>query len=177
MADLSPFLAAYERGRVAWSLPRAVVVAVVGLLAFASGAPLAAALLLALVLVAATAFAGWRSRPGLHGAFAGVAVAVVPLVIGPLAAGQCLCSGGLCFSWCGVLCGVAAGVVGVAAGLAFARVRPGMRVDFAAAAIVCGAIGMLLCPVTGVGSAVGAVVGAVAGLGPVLVLARKKALA
>ncbi|MDP2345837.1 MAG: hypothetical protein Q8O67_33160 [Deltaproteobacteria bacterium] len=174
--DFAPFLAAYERGRLAWALPRALVVAAFALLAFQVGAPASASLLLGVVLTAAATFAGWRSRAGLQGAFAGVVVAVIPLVMGPLLHGRCLCTGGLCFSWCGLACGAAAGVVGVVAGLALSRLRS-HRVDFAAAAIVCGALGMLLCPVTGVGSGVGAVVGAVVGVGPVVVFTRKKALA
>jgi hypothetical protein len=164
---LRPFLAAYERGRLAWALPRAVVVAVFGLLAWRAGAPASGALLLGVVLTAAATFAGWRSRAGLQGAFAGVVVAVIPLVMGPLVAGECMCAGGLCLSWCGLVCGASAAVVGVGAGLAFSRLRS-HHVDFAAAAVVCGAIGILLCPVIGVGSAVGAVVGAVVGMGPVV---------
>ena len=179
MSDrLAPFLAAYERGRLSWSLPRAVVVAVFSVLAIRAGAPVIGAVLLGAVLVAATAFAGFRSRAGMQGAFVGVGVAIVPLVVAPLVAGDCLCAGGLCLSWCGVACGAAAVVVGVVGGLVFSRLQR-HRADFAAAAVVCSAAGMLLCPVTGVGSAAGAVVGAVVGLGPALVLGftRKKALA
>ena len=168
---LAPFLSAYERGRLAWSLPRALAVVPFAPLACHAGAPATAALSLGLVLVAATAFAGWRSGAGMQGALAGVVVAMVPLLIGPLVSARYLCGGGLCFSWCGLGCAAAAAAVGVVAGLAFSRLRR-HRLDFAAAALVCGTVGMLLCPVTGVGSAVGAVVGVVAGFGPLLAVAR-----
>lgn len=167
---------AVEFGRVRWAVARAVVVAVTGVFAYNAGAGACDACVLAVVLVAAAVFAGWRSRAGLYGAVVGAAIASVPLVVGPLMAGQCMCAGGLCLSWCGVGCALCSGVVGAVGGLAFARLRA-HRFDFAAAAVVCAAIGVLVCPVSGVGSVVGALVGVVAGFGPVVALAPRKALA
>lgn len=168
---------AVEVGRVKYAVVRAIVVAVVGVFAYRAGASACDAGIVAAVLVAAAAFAGWRSRAGLYGALVGAAVAAVPLAVGPLMTGHCTCAGGLCFSWCGVGCACASAAVGVVGGLAFSRQRA-HRFDFAAAAVVCAALGVLLCPVSGVGSVVGAAVGLVVGFGPVAVFAApRKALA
>ncbi len=170
--DFSAFARAVERGRLLWSLPRAAVAAAAAVPAVVAGASWWQAAVLGVVLFAAATFAGWRSRAGLLGALAGVAVAAVPLVMGPLMAGRCHCAGGLCLSWCAVGCGLCAVAVGVAAGWAFSRIDAApaaWRVDFAAAAVVCSAVGLLLCPISGLGSVTGALVGAVVGFSPAVV--------
>lgn len=178
-AVLAAIGTAYERGRLRWALPRGVVAGLVAVPALIAGAPAGRALLLAVVVVAAAIFAGWRSRGGLLGSFFGAAMASVPLVMGVVVGDACACTGSVCLSLCGVACASCSVVVGGGAGYTFGRLHHG-HVDFVAAAIVAAGAGFTLCPASGMGSIVGAVVGAAVALPSAAILGRasqQKALA
>ena len=179
MADaLTAVTAAYEQGRLRWAIPRGLLAGLVAVPALLTGSAPTRALLLAIVVVVAAIFAGWRSRGGLLGSFFGAALSSVPLVMGSLVGDACACTGTVCISLCGVACASLSVVVGASAGIVFSRLRYG-RVDFAAATIVAAVAGMCLCPASGMGSVVGALLGVAVSLpsGFVVGRAMQKALA
>ncbi len=157
-ATFTAALSAYEGGRLRWAAPRGVLAGLVAVPALVAGSSPSRALILAVVVIAAAIFAGWRSRGGLLGSFFGAALASVPLVMGPLVGEACACTGSICLSLCGVACASLSVVVGAAAGVTVSRLRYG-RFDFLAAAVVAAGAGMTLCPASGMGSVVGALVG------------------
>jgi len=172
MADaFAAVTAAYERGRLRWAVPRGLLAGLVAVPALLTGAPPSRALLLAVVVVVAAVFAGWRSRGGLLGSFFGATMSSVPLVMGTIVGDACACTGGMCFSLCGVACASLSVVVGASAGLVFSRLRYG-RFDFAAATVVAAGAGMFLCPASGMGSVVGALVGVAVSLPSGFVVGR-----
>lgn len=173
---------AYERGRLRWALPRAILAGLAAVPSVLVGGNGLRTALMAAALVAISALAGWRSRGGLLGALAGATVAAVPVVMSSLVGGGHACTGGLCLSWCGVACAGGAAAVGIVSGAVFSTLPVG-RVDFVVAAIAAAVVGTLVCPVVGVGSIVGAVAGVVVAAPPAafawgaLREAQRKALA
>jgi hypothetical protein len=173
---------AYERGRLAWAAPRALVAGLAALPSLLTGGDGLRSGLMALGLMAIAMVSGWRSRGGLLGALLGAAVAAVPVVMSRVVGDGHACAGGLCLSLCGVACAGGAAAVGVVGGAAFSGLRAG-RIDFVVAAIAATAVGTLVCPVVGVGSVVGAIAGVVVAAPPAVVAwgawreAQRKALA
>jgi hypothetical protein len=173
---------AYERGRLAWATPRALLAGLFALPALLAGGDGLRGALMAAGLVAIAMASGWRSRGGLLGALAGAAVAAVPVVMSRVVGDGHACSGGICLSLCGVACAGGAAAIGVVGGAAFSGLRTG-RVDFVVAAVAATVVGTLACPVVGVGSVVGALAGVVVAAPPAalawgaLQKARRKALA
>lgn len=163
--------AAYERGRFRWAVPRGLLAGLVAVPALLTGAPPMRAVSLAVVVVVAAVFAGWRSRGGLLGSFFGATMSSVPLVMGSLVGDACACTGTVCFSLCGAACASLGVVVGASAGVVFSRLRYG-HVDFLAATVVAVAAGMCLCPASGVGSVVGALLGVAVSLPSGFVVGR-----
>lgn len=170
--------AAYERGRLSWALPRALVAGVAAVPSVLAGGTGVRTVLMAAALVVVSALAGWRSRGGLLGALAGATIAAVPVVMSSLVGGGHACAGGLCLSWCGVACAGGAAAVGIVAGAWFSTLTVG-RGDFVVAAVAAAVVGTLVCPVAGVGSIVGAVAGVVVAAPPAAFAwgALRKALA
>ena len=181
MSDHAAFaavVAAYERGRWQWALPRGALAAAVAAPSVVVGAAVERTALMALVVAAIAVVAGWRSRGGLLGAWCGAAVAAVPVIVGSVIGDACTCAGGLCFSLCGIGCAAGSALVGSLGGVAFAGLAHG-RSDFVAAAVAAGVVGTVACPVVGVGSVVGALVGVAVALPPAFLASRvvRKALA
>ena len=178
----SAVVGAYERGRLSWAAPRALVAGLAAVPSVLIGGSGWRSALMVLALIGIAAASGWRSRGGLFGALAGAAVAAVPVVMSRLVGDGHACAGGLCLSLCGVACAGGAAAVGVAAGAAFSGLRHG-RSDFVVAAIAATVVGTLACPIVGVGSVVGAVAGIVVAAPPAVVAwgawreSQRKALA
>lgn len=171
-------VSAYERGRLSWALPRALLAAAAALPSLLVGGDGVRSALMGLSLLAIALVSGWRSRGGLWGALSGAAVAAVPVVMSRLVGGEHACVGGLCFSWCGIACAVGSASIGLWAGAVFAGLRTG-RLEFVVAAVAAAVVGTLVCPIVGVGSVVGAVAGVVVAAPPAAMAwgALRKALA
>jgi hypothetical protein len=156
--------AAYEKARRKSALTTLPCGLPLFLLATWAGGDVGGAALMAVLLAAVVAVAHFRSRAAFVGAVGGVVVSCIPLAMGSVLQKSCVCAGGICFSMCGVGCASGATVVGAWLGWRVARERAFL--DGLGAATCASVIGMLLCPITGVGSVVGAAAGAVFGMTP-----------
>lgn len=157
---------AHELGRARWALMRALPVACFGALVLASGRSVREAALSAALLVAATAMAGYKSRSGLYGAFAGVLLGAAPLVVNLLLPSSWhLTMGrlGACLAPCALACAIVG--AGVGAWLTTRVVRlPFGRLDCVLAATTTALVSTLVgCQVFGAGTALGALLGVAVG--------------
>lgn len=156
----------HEAGRVLWALCRALPTAAFAGLVVANGRTAREAIFAGALVVVTTWMAGYRSRPGLSGAWAGVLLGTAPLVVAlVLPRSSHVAMGGLsaCLAPCAVACAFVG--VGIGAWLTTRVLRLSFgRLDCVLAALTTGVVtAMVGCQVFGAGSALGAVVGLAAG--------------